>query len=56
MRSVQMKIAAIDKENHERLEREFGRRIDFTPSGEYYILKHYRWTILKSEKNLKSFG
>ncbi|MDD6880579.1 MAG: ISL3 family transposase [Firmicutes bacterium] len=56
MRSVQRKIAARDRENHERLEQELGRRIDFTPSREYYLLKHYRWTILKSEKNLKSFG
>lgn len=56
MRSVQRKIAARDKENHERLEQELGRRIDFTPSREYYLLKHYRWALLKSDKNLKSFG
>lgn len=56
MRNVQRRIMFRDKENHRRLEQELGRRIDFTPSREYYLLKHYRWTILKSEKNLKSFG
>ena len=37
-----------DEANHEALEQKLGRRIEFTPSREYYLLKKYQWLILKN--------
>lgn len=33
---------------HEELEQKLGRRVEFTPSREYYLLKKYQWLILKN--------
>ena len=53
--SVQRAIRKRDEDRHYELEQELGRRIEFNQSNEYYLLKKMRWTILKSEKNLKPF-
>ena len=37
-----------DEANHDALEQKLGRRIEFTPSKEYYLLKKYQWLILKN--------
>ena len=37
-----------DEIRHETLEQKLGRRIEFTPSKEYYLLKKYQWLILKN--------
>ena len=37
-----------DEIRHEELEQKLGRRIEFTPSREYYLLKKYQWLILKN--------
>ena len=41
-----------DEANHEALEQKLGRRIEFTPSREYYLLKKYQWLILKNNEEV----
>lgn len=41
-----------DEERHEKLEQEFKRKIEFVPSNEYYLLKHFHWIVLANNENL----
>lgn len=41
-----------DEQRHDKLESEFGRRIEFVPSNEYYLLKHCHWIVLSNIENL----
>lgn len=41
-----------DIAQHEKREQEFGRRLDFTPSTEYYLLKNMQWIVLTNIDNL----
>ena len=47
-RKLQNKYKHLDEERHEKLEQQLGRKIDFVVSKEYYILKNFRWLILKN--------
>lgn len=46
------KYRDIDEVKHYELEQRLGRRIEFTPSKEYYILKKYEWLILKNNDEI----
>lgn len=52
LRKLQAKYRRQDEKRHEDLEQELGRHIEFTPSKEYYILKHFKWLILKNADNI----
>lgn len=41
---------------HEELEQKLGRRLEFTSSKEYYLLKNYKWLILKNQDNINYPG
>lgn len=53
LRGLQRKYKARDEQRHDELEQQMGRRIDFTPSKEYYLLKHYHWLILKNNADIR---
>lgn len=46
------KYRDIDLAKHETLEQQLGRRIDFTASKEYYLLKNFQWIILKNNDDI----
>lgn len=46
------KYRDIDELRHETLEQKLGRRVEFTPSKEYYLLKKYQWLILKNNEEV----
>jgi len=50
------KYRELDELRHDALEQELGRRIEFTPSKEYYLLKKYEWLILKNNDDVKYSG
>ena len=41
-----------DELRHDQLEQEFKRKIEFIPSVEYYLLKKYKWLILKNNEDI----
>ena len=47
IRRLQNKYKHMDEQRHERLEQQLGRKIEFTHSREYYLLKNYRWLMLE---------
>ena len=48
IRRLQNKYKHLDEKRHENLEQQLGRKIDFVSSKEYYLLKNFRWLILKN--------
>lgn len=52
LRDLQRKYRQADEERHKRLEQELGRKVDFTTSKEYYLLKKYKWLILKNQDDI----
>lgn len=52
VRDLQSKFKKRDEERHEALEQEMGRRIEFTTSKEYYLLKNHRWVLLKNHDDI----
>ena len=56
IRRLQNKYKHMDEQRHERLEQQLGRKIEFTHSKEYYLLKNYRWLILKNHDDILYSG
>ena len=56
IRRLQNKYKHMDEQRHERLEQQLGRKIEFTHSKEYYLLKNYRWLILKNHDDIHYSG
>ena len=56
IRKLQTKYKHLDEERHEKLEQQLGRKIDFTHSKEYYLLKNFRWLILKNHDDIHYSG
>ena len=56
MRKLQNKYKHLDEQRHENLEQKLGRHIDFVPSNEYYILKNFKWLILKNHDDIHYSG
>lgn len=56
IRRIQNKYKHLDEQRHERLEQQLGRKIEFTHSREYYLLKNYRWLILKNHDDIHYSG
>ena len=56
IRRLQNQYRRMDEERHEDLEQQLGRRIDFTHSKEYYLLKNFRWLILKNHDDIHYSG
>lgn len=56
VRSLIRKYRKRDEIRHEELEQKLGRRIDFTTSKEYYLLKKYSWLILKNNEDINYSG
>ena len=56
MRRQQSHYRQLDEQRHEGLEQELGRRIDFVSSKEYYLLKHFKWLILKNHDDIHYSG
>lgn len=52
IRNLQRKYKKRDELRHEQLEQKLGRRIEFTTSKEYYLLKNYHWIILKNNDDI----
>ena len=52
MRSLQAKYKRMDEKRHEELEQSLGRHIEFTTSKEYYLLKNFKWIILKNNDDI----
>lgn len=50
------KYRDMDEIRHNELEQKLGRRIEFTPSKEYYLLKNYEWLILKNNDDVNYSG
>lgn len=46
------KYRDLDELRHDELEQKLGRRVEFTPSKEYYLLKNYEWLILKNNDDV----
>ena len=42
-----------DEERHREREAYFHKQIKFTPSKEYYLVKHFQWVILSNPDNLR---
>lgn len=53
IRKLQAHYHKIDEKRHEELEQRLGRHVDFTSSKEYYILKHFKWLILKNHDDIR---
>ena len=56
IRRLQNKYKHMDEQRHERLEQQLGRKIEFTHSREYYLLKNYRWLTLKNHDDIHYSG
>lgn len=52
LRKLQSHYRKLDEKRHEELEQYFGRRIPFSTSKEYYLLKKFKWLILKNQDDL----
>lgn len=50
------KYRDLDELRHYELEQRLGRRVDFTPSKESYLLKNYQWLILKNNDDILYSG
>ncbi len=46
------KQRTLDEIRHDKLEQQFGRHLEFTPSKEYYLLKNFQWIILKNNDEI----
>lgn len=55
IRKVIHRLDQRDRDIHERREQEFGRRLPFTHSKDYLILKKYYWMLLKNRSDLKIY-
>ncbi len=53
IRDLQNRYHKRDLKRHEELEQSLGRHVEFTPSWEYFLLKKYRWLILKNQDDIK---
>lgn len=53
---IQRRIKEADDKRHDELERALGRKIEYSYSKEYYLLKTKRWVLLMSDQNKKSWG
>lgn len=53
IRKLQTHYRRIDEKRHEELEQRLGRHVDFTTSKEYYILKHFKWLVLKNHDDIR---
>ena len=42
-----------DEERHREREAYFHKQIKFTPSKEYYLVKHFQWVILSNPDDLR---
>lgn len=56
MRRLQSHYRQLDEKRHENLEQELGRHLDFVSSKEYYLLKHFKWLILKNHDDIHYSG
>lgn len=52
IRKLQAKYKRLDEKRHEELEQRLGRHLDFTTSKEYYLLKHFKWIVLKNNDDI----
>lgn len=52
IRKLQAHYRKLDEKRHENLEQQLGRHIEFTSSKEYYLLKHFKWLILKNADDI----
>lgn len=52
LRKLQGRYRDRDQKRHEELEQELGRRVAFTVSREYYLLKNFKWLILKNRSDI----
>ena len=52
LRKLQGHFRRLDERRHEELEQRLGRRITFTTSKEYYLLKKFKWIILKNQDDI----
>ena len=48
------KYRDIDELRHYELEQRLGRKVEFTSSREYYLLKKFEWIILKNNDDIRS--
>ena len=56
IRKLQAQYRRLDEKRHEDLEQQLGRHIEFTSSKEYYLLKHFKWLILKNADDIAYSG
>lgn len=56
IRKLQAHYRKLDEKRHENLEQQLGRHIEFTSSKEYYLLKHFKWLILKNADDIAYSG
>ena len=56
IRFVIREIDRKDREQHEALEEKFGRRLPFSHSRDYLILKKFNWMLLKNADDLKYYS
>lgn len=52
IREITRKIDAHDRKVHEQREQDFHRRLSFSHSREYKILKHFSWVIITNQEDL----
>lgn len=53
LRRILRNLHEKDEQRHAKLEQEFGRKIGFVHSREYYLVKNFQWLILKNRSEIK---
>lgn len=56
IRQIQRRLDWRDRNLHEKREQEFGRRLPFTHSKDYLLLKKYHWLLLKNRDSIKYYS